>query len=554
MTASLYVPRGAGPFPVVLGPCGHSQDGKACGKYQAFASGLARRGYMVLVYDPISQGERVQLTRRIGRFTPGSCVNEHNMLGNRLAMLGEFFGTWRLWDGIRGLDYLLGRPKADRGRVGLTGNSGGGTMTTYLSALDDRFTMAAPSCFVTTFLCNMENELPADSEQTPPRMLAEGLDAADYFIAQIPRPVLLLGQADDYFDLRGLRRTHEELKHLYALVGAGDRVELFIGSHGHGFFEENRKAMYRFFARFSGQPGDVKPSENPPEPEEALYATPEGSVLKAGSRNALAILKEKAVAVEVARARLDDAELCRRVKKVLNLPARRGAPHYRILRHRPPGTAKYSGHSVYAVETEPMIRAVLHYYGPAAPFHLPRSRKATLYVPHVSSEEDVTAGLVSKAAELFAVDVRGIGLTRARTCGDTDFFHPYGSDYFYAVHGQMLGEPYLGRRVHDLLRVLDLLAANGCEGVNLEGRGLGALTATFAACLHPVVRCVVLRNAPASYGEMMEHPVVEWPRSAMVAGLLEQFDLPDCYALLRRARKLRILSSWNHLMRPPRKP
>ena len=83
----------------------------------------------------------------------------HNRIGNMLGLADEFFGAWRVWDAIRGLDYLLSRPEADPSRVGATGASGGGTLTTYLSAVDPRLTMAAPSSYITTFLCNLESEM-----------------------------------------------------------------------------------------------------------------------------------------------------------------------------------------------------------------------------------------------------------------------------------------------------------------------------------------------------------------------------------------------------------
>lgn len=148
------------------------------------------------------------------------------------------------------------------------------------------------------------------------------------------------------------------------------------------------------------------------------------------------------------------------------------------------------------------------------------------------------------------MDVRGLGLSTPGTCGGGDLFQPYGADFMYAVHGQMLAEPYLGRRVHDLLCVLDLLEANGCREVHLAGRGLGSIIGAFAACLHGVVRRVTLRNAPASYAQMCEQPVCLWPRSAMAQGLLRRFGLPDLYRLLRREKRLRLVEPWDHLMRP----
>ncbi|MDO9540977.1 MAG: acetylxylan esterase, partial [Kiritimatiellia bacterium] len=179
VTANLYIPKGiSGKIPCVLGPCGHAAVGKAYPHYQFFAQRLAAKGYLVLLYDPLSQGERTQYPGKEGLAQPKGCCQEHNMMGNQMSLIGEFFGKWRLWDGIRALDYLLSRPEADPTRVGVTGNSGGGTLTTYLNAFDDRFTMAAPSCFVTTYLCDLENEVPADSEQIPPNIIKYGLDMA----------------------------------------------------------------------------------------------------------------------------------------------------------------------------------------------------------------------------------------------------------------------------------------------------------------------------------------------------------------------------------------
>ena len=186
VTANLYLPKGRrGPAPGVVGTCGHSNNGKAGETYQSFAQGLARLGYVCLLFDPIGQGERLQY---VGAGMPkvGSGTGEHLYAGNQQFLVGEFVGSWRAWDGIRALDYLLTRPEVDKRHIGITGNSGGGTMTTWLCGLESRWTMAAPSCFVTTFRRNMENELPADTEQCPPRALALGLDHADFIAAMAP--------------------------------------------------------------------------------------------------------------------------------------------------------------------------------------------------------------------------------------------------------------------------------------------------------------------------------------------------------------------------------
>ncbi|MDQ3622830.1 MAG: prolyl oligopeptidase family serine peptidase, partial [Verrucomicrobiota bacterium] len=250
VTANLYLPKGVkSPSPGVVGSCGHSANGKAAGTYQSFAQGLARMGYVCLIFDPIGQGERLQYVT--GELMPrrGTGVSEHLYAGNQQFLVGEFFGAWRAWDGIRALDYLLTRPEVDPKHVGITGNSGGGTMTTWLCGVEPRWTMAAPSCFVTTFRRNLENELPADTEQCPPRALALGLDHSDFIAAMAPKPVVLLGKEKDFFDARGLEEAHARLKRLYALLGAEENIGLFIGPTHHGYTQENREAMYRWFNR-----------------------------------------------------------------------------------------------------------------------------------------------------------------------------------------------------------------------------------------------------------------------------------------------------------------
>jgi len=557
VTANLYLPAGgAGPRPAVLGTCGHAQPGKAHDLYQAFAAHLARMGYVVLIYDPLGQGERLQYPAAHRGLRPVGCCREHNMMGNQMALVGQFFGAWRAWDGIRGLDYLLTRPEVDPARVGVTGNSGGGTMTTFLTALDDRFTMAAPGCFVTQYLYNLEAEMPQDAEQCPPGFLAAGLGMADFFVASIPRPTLLLGQADDYFDLRGLRAVHDELKRLYAIVGAADDVELFIGPREHGYYVENRQAMYRFFNKHAGVRASARePKGRRPETEQTLQATPRGQVHRMrGARRVFDFTRAAADELARRRKRLAPADLPARIARRLQLPRRAGTPHYRAVYLHWPQAKRLRVHTGFAVETDPGVRALVHVCRPEKIlFHVPAWKAATVYVPHLSAEDDFRARLAPPGEPLLAVEVRGLGQLTATTGAGRDFFAPYGSDFMYAQHASMLGASYPGRRVHDLLCVLDLLAGTGCRRVHLVGRGLGGIWATFAACLHPLVKRVTLANALRSYHELTQAPVFRWPRSALVDGVLADFDLPDCHRLLRARKRLRLTDPWDGMMRPAKR-
>jgi len=554
VTASLYVPADTStPRPAVLGTCGHSDDGKACDVYQTFSAHLAMQGYVVLIYDPISQGERLQYTHVRGKARPRGCTREHNMMGNQMSLVGDSFGSWRAWDGTRGLDYLLSRPEVDRTRVGVTGNSGGGTMTTFLTALDERFTMAAPSCFVTTYLRNLENELPQDSEQCPAGLMAAGLEMADFFVARIPRPTLLLGQANDFFDTRGLREVYEELRRLYGIIGRRNDVQMFIGPGDHGYSRENREAMYRFFNRHAGvrESGRERAGWEP-EPEADLFAAPRGQVSRiASARKVFEFTAAKAVRCAERRKPLSDDALRRRIRARLHLPRRARPAPYRVVHPLRPAREGVRRGTAFAVETGPGVVALMHLVDAGGGvFALPRCRRATVYVPHISAARDAAAGHIPAGKVVFAVEVRGMGQVAPDTCGDADFFNPYGADYMYADHAAMLGESYCGQRVHDLLCALDVLAAGGCEDVHLIGRGLGSIWATFAACCHPAVRRVTLRNSLRSYHELTQVDVYRWPLSSLVEGVLNDFDLPDCHRLLRRTRRLRLVDPWDAMMKP----
>ncbi|MEM9703512.1 MAG: twin-arginine translocation signal domain-containing protein, partial [Planctomycetota bacterium] len=171
VTANLYLPdatpENPGPFPGVLGVCGHAGLGKAQPAYQAFGVELAKAGFATLIIDPIGQGERYQWpvgmpATGAGRSLYGGPVGEHNQLDRLMRPTGQWFGTWRSWDGVRGIDYLEQREDVSTEPfLGVTGNSGGGTMTCLLAAWDERITAAASSCFVTTLSRNLRNELPA---------------------------------------------------------------------------------------------------------------------------------------------------------------------------------------------------------------------------------------------------------------------------------------------------------------------------------------------------------------------------------------------------------
>ncbi len=504
VTANLYIPKGGrAPLPGVVATCGHSLTGKAGETYQSFAQGLARLGYICFLLDPIGQGERLDYARMAVKPKIGAGVGEHLHAGNQQFLTGEFLGTWRAWDGIRALDYLLTRPEVDRRHVGLTGNSGGGTMTTWLCGLEQRWTMAAPGCFVTTFRRNMENELPADTEQCPPKALALGLDHADFIAAMAPKPIILLGKEKDFFDVRGLEEAYARLQRLYTLLGAKDNIALHVGPTYHGYTKENREAMYRWFNRVTGVSDAKTEPELVMEKDETLQCSPTGQVTDLNSKPLFAFTRQKSETLAKKRSSLTTEALMRAVSKTLHLGPRK-VPDYRILRPLGGRAFPKKYFVTYAVETEPGVHALVYRLSDEAIYSRPPKgqKRAILYVSHQSADTEMREDpfiqdllTAEPDSAFFSCDVRGIGESRPDTCGANSFLTPYGSDFFYAIHSIMLDRPYAGQRTHDVLSVLDWLKAQGHSEVHLAGKGWGAIPAAFAALLAPVVTQVTLKNA-----------------------------------------------------------
>lgn len=547
VTANLYVPQGrSGPMPAVVGTCGHSDNGKAGATYQSFAQGLARQGYVVLLFDPLGQGERVQYLTPDFKPRGHVGVTEHNVAGNQQLLVGESLPAWFAWDGIRALDYLLTRPEVDPRHLGVTGNSGGGTQTAWLCGVEPRFTMAAPSCFVITFRRNLENENPADSEQCPARVLALGLDHADFIAALAPKPVILMGQEKDFFDVRGLEEAFGRLQNLYRLLGAEQNIKLFVGPDYHGYSQANREAMYGWFNHVTGRAEQGAESTLTMETDEALRCTAGGQVGEMPARTVFSFTSERSAALRASRPLLAGTALVVALQDALKLPPREKIADYRIL--RPSTGRRYpKAHATsYAIETEPGVFALVCQLSDQPNYSRPpRGRKrALLYVSHRSADDELRreawlADLIRTEPEagIFACDVRGIGESQPNTTGQ-DVLAPYGQDYMYAVHSLMLDSPYAGQRTHDVLRVIDWLKASGHDEVHLVAKGWGTIPATFAAVLADGVKQVTLMQALTSYRVIAENETYVCPLSAMVPGGLKTFDLPECYAALA-AKNLR---------------
>ncbi len=557
VSALLYVPEAAksGKVPGVLATCGHSIEGKACPTYQEFAQRLVKNGFMVLAYDPIHQGERDQyaLLKKQGVTEFPTLCGAHNYMGRQLELLGDSFATWRVWDGRVALSVLLVRPEIDSSRVGVTGNSGGGTLSEWLWACEPRLTMAAPSCHLTTLLGDLENELPRDAEQYPRGILGAGLELADLMIVRAPKPAIMLGQKFDFFERRGFIEAYEDLKAFYEVLGAADKFEMFLGPTTHGYSVHNQEAMVDFFCRQAGRKAEQV--EVTPLAKEKIHVCPAGNILLAGSVSISYLMQKQARELAAKRPPLGKVALQKKLAELLQLPVRRGVPHFRIPRacvYQIAGQQEVWAR--YAVETEePGIRAIVHknVREPGRTQTLDVDSEVCLYLPDVACGWDLTGNAyfrqLASNSEVYAIDPRGMGESRPEDGPNNDekeFFADYGMDYMMHGYGILLQESYLGRRVFDVLRVIDLLAAEGAKKISLHGRGQGAIIAAFASLLEKRIAEVYLVDSPVSFQEWIENPLARWPSASHPQAILQFCDFPDVLKALDG--KVHVVSNWTN--------
>ena len=256
VTGNLYRPKGAGPFPAVVCPHGHWEQGRLANDDRGSVPGrcitLARMGAVVFSYDMIGYIDSMQY--------------KHNWGGQREKLWGYHPFAAQLWSSIRAVDFVQSLPDVDPERVGCTGASGGGTQTFALYAVDPRVKVSAPVNMISSTMqggCLCENapilRLEASNMQVGALMA--------------PRPMLMVSATGDW-TRETPRVEFPAVQSVYALYDQPDNVETVQIDAPHNYNKASREAVYRFFGnRLLDQPEKYRNFTEPEfqvEPEEAL--------------------------------------------------------------------------------------------------------------------------------------------------------------------------------------------------------------------------------------------------------------------------------------------
>ena len=541
MPAHLYIPRGLrGPAPAILYSPGHWMiNGKTEPDIQACCIGFARLGFVVLVFDPIGQGER------------GATFEDHAR--RDLLLLGLSQEGLMAWESIRAVDYLLTREEVDGNRIGMTGASGGGLNTIYTCAADERIAVSVPVCYVVSFsrfyramrglnwnnqndLCNQVPNVIRDFEMA-------GLCGLIY-----PRPLMFInGTLDPQFPVDGARQVEAQIRQIYDQVG-GDRLRATAVASDHGYVQVMREAAYGWFRKWLQNEGDGSPHPEPPHKTEP----PDSPKLKcfpgARSIRSWPAMRELAAQRAAALARTEQTAPPAVLRELL-------AEKLGVHVSRPPvkGTLECRADQAerHVVEPEPGIEA------PIFVIRSESGRAATFAAVYCSDEgklrgqgPEFLKAVAAQGGLALAVDPRGIGETSPApppiqavatldgkllyrpTC-ETDTL-----EFEVATNALMLGRSLLGQQVSDLIAAV-CYAQQLAPGIPISVVGSGptaALLALYASLWCEGVSTVVAERLLPSYRLLVEEDAQLFPVTAYVFDALRTADVPEVAALLAPRR------------------
>eukprot|EP00927_Polykrikos_kofoidii_P035985 TRINITY_DN30448_c0_g1_i1.p1 TRINITY_DN30448_c0_g1~~TRINITY_DN30448_c0_g1_i1.p1 ORF type:complete len:786 (+),score=110.25 TRINITY_DN30448_c0_g1_i1:180-2360(+) len=253
---------GAHPRGAVLWASGHDAASFREPTNQEIILHLVLMGIAVLACDPLSQGERHQYNNASARDAPAECVPDadtlgsrpscteaHNAYGQQAALLNVSLASFFVWDALKALDLLEG---ITNGPLGMLGCSGGGDLTAYVGAIDERVEIAVIGSWFTSWFDVLDKQVCLyDAEQLWHGALPLGLDKADLVSVRAPKATMVLENLQDLcFPPSDSGR--EEVLLAFERAGAKDQL-WWERDHGHhGWTPHQLRPLLRFFGEFYG--------------------------------------------------------------------------------------------------------------------------------------------------------------------------------------------------------------------------------------------------------------------------------------------------------------
>ncbi|MCK0135356.1 acetylxylan esterase [Arenibacter sp. S6351L] len=549
VTSALFIPNNiTGKAPAILNPIGHSPNSFRRDVYQHKIINLVKKGFVVLAYDPIGQGERLQYYNEDLGKSKFPTNHEHSYPGAQCYIAGYSSSKHFIWDGIRGIDVLLSRPEVDPTRLGMNGISGGGNMTAFIGAIDDRILATAPECWITNFNYLLKSEAPQDSEQNLVKLIYNGLDHPDFIEVRAPKPTLIMATTRDFFSIQGTRESFLEARKAYEALGAKENLQITEDDDRHTSTIKNREAMYAFFQKHLNNPGDNKDYEVELFSEEELFSTKTGQLatsLKGETMYSLnkKVVEEQMIALKESRTNTNKHLLETRSSAIelsgFSFPEKFGK-------------SIFSGRIVndgYQLEKY-LIQGSGNYKLPLALF-IPENetKEEVILLLHekgknfAANNDNLAKRLVSSGYTVLLADLPDIGeMGPGYLKGDT---YIQGVSYNKWFAGILTGKSIVGLRAEDIVRInhfikVDLPRYQSTTAISVGVLGSELLhAATFDQNIHKV--CLI--QPFLSYSDIaLTRDYQPSYIHSVVPGAITKYDLPDLIASIS-PKKILIINS-----------
>ena len=446
------------------------------------------------------------------------------------TLLGDGLIQYFAWDGIRAVDYLASRPEVDPEKLGVTGNSGGGTQTSYIFALDERLKVAAPSCWL-HLLTRQVNDSMGDWEQMSYSQLALGIEQPTLFLMRAPAPVKVLASTHDFFQIDAVWESFRWIKRHYTDLGFSERADILENNEGHNYDRTQREAAVRWFNQWlKGRVETIVEPELDLFTPEKLWATPTGQVLDLeGARSIFDLFREKLEGVREERDShwegLNGEEKRDLVRNAIQVRSLDEIPKPN-LHHL--GSIDREGYTIYKklLETEEGLYLPVLELRPDDT----NREKPLVFVSSDGAGASLFEGsMLERFAKLgkpvIAVDPRGVGETEQKHQVNQGSF--FGTDQEDVQSAYVLGESYLGMRVEDILRAVRYALDGDHESVDLYAEGQIAVAALHAAVIEPdLIARTQLKNCLGSWESILVRERSFHQLANVVHGVLLKYDLP----------------------------
>jgi cephalosporin-C deacetylase-like acetyl esterase len=541
VTGCLFIPDGiVGKRPAILDNIGHAEGSFRNERYQNVIHNLVKKGFIVFAIDPVGQGEKDEYyDPLLKKSVIEEGVPAHCYFGDQCYVSGFSSAKYFIWDAVRAIDYLLSRKEVDASRIGATGLSGGGTVTSYLCAFDERIKAAAPYNWAIFDRGLLETVGVQDAEANVYHGLMKGLTFADFLEMRAPKPTLMIKTTRDYLPIQGAREAYQEISKAYKAFGQEENLLMVEDDAEHQFTRKNNEATYAFFQKYLELPGD--PNEVKVEmlsPEE-LRVSPTGLVLTQSNAETVFSLNRKAteellksiaesrknIKIHLEKVRIKAAELSGYLT-----PENKSESVFS-------GRYKRNGYSVekYVLPGEGNCIIPLLLFIPDGHRKFP----LVIYLhPDGKAAESPVGGqiedLVKQGYIVAAPDLSGTGETSNKFRPDKDAI----IENYNAV---LTGRSIVGIRAGDIIRVNSFL--NARDDVDKDKIGAIAMGQMGPALLHAAVfdksiKHIVLLGSPLSYRSIVLNKFYKISFECTVAGALTAYDLPDLIGCISPERVL----------------